>query len=441
MRSFLFSFLFLLSAQAAQSQVITTIAGTGVRGESASGTPATAAMLYEPVSVTVDKNSNIYVVEQVPNLIHKIDTNGIMTTIAGTGIFGYSVDGTPATDCTLASPLQVAIDKHGRIFFAELGSYSIRYIDDSGLLQTIVGQADTGFNGDGLAASLTKVRWITSLCFDTLGQLYFHDNNRIRLIDTIGIVHTVAGNGVSGFGLESQMATSSKLLAGPLAVNKLTNEVYFSEVSRIRKITSSGLLQTVIGDTVNGCNETYMPALNAKLDHVFYFTIDDTGQVYFGSNNKVCELKSDGNVRVLAGICSAGYNGDHILASTALIADPFCVTVDYKGVIFVVERVAYRVRCIGCSNQLSVPPSEKLPRAIMNVFPNPSYGSDINISIQGIVDENVQYKLYDAQLRCIGEWSSESNKTLRIPPLLLDGIYMLEAHVKESTLRTRLIVN
>ncbi len=74
MRSFLFSFLFLLSAQAAQSQVITTIAGTGVRGESASGTPATAAMLYDPVSVTVDKNSNIYVVEQEANLIHKIDT-------------------------------------------------------------------------------------------------------------------------------------------------------------------------------------------------------------------------------------------------------------------------------------------------------------------------------------------------------------------------------
>ncbi len=441
MRSFLFSFLFLLSALAAHSQVITTIAGTGVRGESASGTPATAAMLYDPFSVTVDNNSNIYVVEFEANLIHKIDTNGIMTTVTGTGVFGYSADGTPATDCSVESPLQVAFDKQGRVFFCEYGSYSIRFIDDSGLLQTIIGQADTGFNGDGLAASLTKVRRITSLCFDTLGQLYISDFGRIRLIDTLGIVHTVAGNGILGYGLEGQMATDSKVVQSTLYVNRLTNEVYFSEDSRIRKITSLGVLQTLVGDTIVGCNENNMHALDAKLYQVRYFTIDDTGQVYFGSNHKVCELKSDGDVHVLAGICSAGYNGDHILASSALLYDPCGVTINKKGYILIAERNNYRLRCIGCSNQLKIEKQGKFDSSSISVSPNPSYGGQINISIRGVVDENVQYKLYDAQLRCVGDWLSISNKTLCIPPPLHDGIYMLEALLKEGTLRTRLIIN
>ncbi len=441
MRSLIFSILFLLNAQAAHSQVITTIAGTGVRGESTSGTPATAAMLYDPVSVTVDKNSNIYVVEQEANLIHKIDTNGIMTTVAGTGVWAYSVDGTPATDATLATPKQVAFDKQGRIFFSEAGSYSIRYIDDSGLLQTKIGQADTGYNGDGLAASLTKVRRITSLCFDTLGQLYFNDEYRLRVIDTLGVVYTVAGNGIRGYGVEGQLATNSKILPGPIAVNKLTNELYYSEITRIRKIDSIHLLQTIVGDTIIGCDTIEIPALSARLDYVYGISINDSGHIYFVSNDKACVLKNDNIVHVLAGFCNAGFNGDHILASTAYLNSPFGVSFNNQGHIFIADRFNNRIRCIGCSNQLNVEPVKKIDAASIVVAPNPSNGRQINISIEGSVDENVQYKLYDSQLMCVGDWLSISNKTLCIPPPLHDGIYMLEAHVKESTLRTRLIVN
>ncbi|MGV3561363.1 NHL domain-containing protein [Larkinella arboricola] len=179
-----------------QQGIITTIAGIrGVRGFSGDGGLATSAQLYDPADVAIDAQGNIYISDTGNYRIRKIDPNGIITTIAGTGEQGYSGDGGPATQASLFSPSYLELDAQGSLYVSDLDR--IRKIDRKGIITTVVGTGTQGFSGDGGPATLANISSPSGMSFDWQGNLLFCDglNRRVRKVDAQGIITTVVGTG------------------------------------------------------------------------------------------------------------------------------------------------------------------------------------------------------------------------------------------------------
>src|ERR1051326_5130759 len=175
------------------SGTITTFAGTGAGGFGGDGGPATDAALNSPEGVAVDAAGNVYIADAFNNRIRKVDPSGIITTIAGNGNPGYTGDG-PALSAGLNDPSGVAVDKNGNVYVADNSNHRIRKIS-GGTISTIAGTGVGGFSGDGGPATKAQVFNPTHLTIDGAGNLYIADysNNRVRKIDTSGTITTIAG--------------------------------------------------------------------------------------------------------------------------------------------------------------------------------------------------------------------------------------------------------
>ncbi len=176
---------------------ITIIAGNRQKGFSGDNGPAVEARLNYPEDLAVDAYGNIYITDTWNNRIRKVDPNGVITTIAGTGQPGYSGDGGPATSAGLKGPRGVALDSRGNIYIADTDNNRIRKIGPNGTITTIAGNGLLGFTGDGGPATQARIAGPRGLALDPTGNLYIADavNNRIRKVDTSGIITTIAGNG------------------------------------------------------------------------------------------------------------------------------------------------------------------------------------------------------------------------------------------------------
>jgi len=243
------------------SGIITTFAGTGSSGDSGDGGPATAAELF-PSDVCF-YNNNLYVSDILYNEIRKIDVSGIITTYAGTGIGGFSGDGSLATSAQLFQPDGIAIDKVGNLYIADGGNKRIRKVDTFGIITTIAGTGIGLYSGDGIPATTAQFGPYT-IAIDNNNKIYVSDSNqRIRMIDTFGIIHTVAGTGTAGYDGDGIQATLAQI-NNPGGIRfDACGKMYFSDIlnNRIRKIdfltiftsptiSISGFTSASIGSTV-----------------------------------------------------------------------------------------------------------------------------------------------------------------------------------------------
>jgi sugar lactone lactonase YvrE len=199
---------------------ITTVAGTGQQGHAGDGGPASEATLGYPYDVAIDPLGNLYISDG--NRIRKIDTSGIMTTIAGTSRPGFTGDGGPAVAAQLDDPTGVAVDAVGNVYFVDRGNARIRRIDSEGVITTVAGAgggtpADRGtdrcFSGDGGPATQAHLCRPEHIWVDPAGNLYIGDtlNARVRMVDTNSIITTVAGNGEQGPPEDGVRATETRL--------------------------------------------------------------------------------------------------------------------------------------------------------------------------------------------------------------------------------------
>jgi uncharacterized protein (TIGR03437 family) len=218
---------------------ISTVAGSSTKGYSGDGGPATSAFLNGPVDVVPDAAGNLFIVDQGNNVVRKVDTNGIITTVAGNGSPGYSGDGGPATAASLNGPTGVAVNAAGNLFISDRGNNRIRKVSN-GIITTVAGTGRAGYAGDGDLATSAELNAPTGISLDASGNLYIAEvsNNRIRVLLTNGTIETVAGNGSAGFSGDGGTATSGAI-NGPRGVTTFAGLVYIGDAlnNRIRLLT------------------------------------------------------------------------------------------------------------------------------------------------------------------------------------------------------------
>jgi len=162
---------------------ITTVAGNGVPGYSGDGGLATLAQLSNPGAVAADEVGNFYIADIENHRVRRVSPAGIITTVAGTGTPGFSGDGGPAMSAQLNRPASVALDGTGNLYIAELVNHRIRRLSlSSGIITTVAGTGVNGYSGDGGPASSAQLSWPSSLAVDTAGRVYFTTSNAIRLL-------------------------------------------------------------------------------------------------------------------------------------------------------------------------------------------------------------------------------------------------------------------
>jgi len=239
----------LLISTLAKAQVITTIAGNGSSSSSGDGGSATTAGIDYFCGGTFDNHGNYYFTE-LGGKVRKVSPTGIITTIAGTGSSGFSGDGGPATSAKLHTPLGVAVDTSGNIFIADEENHRIRKVNTLGIITTICGSSVTGYSGDGGPASSAILSYPQFLCFDNTGNLYISDtyNNRVRKINPSGIITNVAGNGLTTYCGDGVLADTSSLSFPVGICFDASNNLYIADNahSRVRKVNQLGLSQRLL---------------------------------------------------------------------------------------------------------------------------------------------------------------------------------------------------
>lgn len=211
---------------------INTIAGSGSCGYGGDGSAATSAQLSSPEAVTFDGSGNMYIADQGNQVIRKV-SGGIITTFAGNYLAGagFSGDGGPATSAQLYNPNDVAVDAVGNVYIDDLDNLRIRKVDTTGRISTFAGNGSAGFQGDGGLAVETSLYYPQSVAVDGAGDVLIadFDNERIRLVDGAGYIHTVAGNGTNAFYGEGILATTAEI-SQPQGVSvDSTGTIYVSD--------------------------------------------------------------------------------------------------------------------------------------------------------------------------------------------------------------------
>ncbi len=218
-------------------ETIATVAGDGTAGYSGDGGPATAAQLDSPSGVAADATGNLYIADTDNHRIRKVDALGIITTVAGDGTAG---DGGPAAAAQLNSPSGVAVDADGNLYIADTGNHRIRKVDALGIITTAAGDGTAGDGGDDGPAAAAQLDSPSGVAADADGNLYIADtnNHRIRKVDALGIITTVAGDGTAGFGGDDGEAAAAQLNAPAGIVVDAAGNLYVadSDNHRIRKV-------------------------------------------------------------------------------------------------------------------------------------------------------------------------------------------------------------
>ena len=332
------------------NRIITTVVGNGAWGSTGDGGDASQALLDSPEGIAINAAGEIFIADAVNNRVRKIDTNGIITTVAGNGTKGYSGDGGPAVDAALNYPDAIAIASDGTIYIADLYNSRIRKVDTNGIITTVVGTGTRGYSGDGGLAVDAAIANPEGITVGPEGELYIADseNNRIRRVGTDGIISTIAGTGSRSFcgdngpAINACLAFPRRIAIGP------QGELYIADLynHRIRKISTSGVITTVAGNGSFGFSGDGGLAVNARLYYPADVFVGQEGELYIvdKSNRRIREVGTDGVIKTIIGNGTVGYTGDGGLATEAGFRIPVGIVANKAGEFYIADYSDQRIR-------------------------------------------------------------------------------------------------
>lgn len=339
---------------AATPKVI-TVAG----GSLGSWKSATSASFGLPDAVVSDAKGNLYVSDAINCRIRKIAVNGSVSTFAGTGICGYGGDGGRATSGMLSTPSSLAFDSAGNLLIADSGNSRIRKVSVSRTITTVAGNGVNGYSGDGGPSTAASLYDPSGVSLDPLGNVYIGDtlNHVIRMVDGAGNIHTVAGNHKSGFSGDGGPATSAELSYPQGAISDGNGNLFIADTDneRVRKVDSSGIITTYAGNGSSGGSGSGGPASSASIGSPLGL-LSANGKLYISTYNDIWTADSATQIiTLIAGALNGetGFNGDGHIALDTLFFAVEQIAIDKAGDLLVADAANERIRKIGADQTVS----------------------------------------------------------------------------------------
>ena len=355
--------------------------------------PAQQPPLLLPSAVAYDAAGDLFFVDTNRNQAFEVTLAGALTTIAGTGVQGFSGDSGPATSAELNAPQGIAVGADSTIYIADTGNQRIRSIT-GGQIVTFAGTGTRGFNGDGASATTATLNTPTALAIDTQGDLLLCDtaNHRIRRIST-GIINTIAGTGTQGFSGDNSAATAAELdsPAGIAAASDARIILADTHNHRLRAISPTGIITTIAGTGTPGFSGDNLAATAAQLSLPRGVTLDASGNIFFADSNnqRIRSINTQGIITTIAGSGVQGLASDGSAATSVAINNPRAVAVSTFGSPVFAESPSHLVREVAANGEIytvAIPPNPRSSTVSVTTPPNPIYGqASATITVSGSV--------------------------------------------------------
>lgn len=328
--------------------IINTFAGS-VSGFSGDGGPATAAKFNLPWKIAFDTSGNAFIADAANQRIRKVDPQGTITTFAGTGVAGFSGDGSSPTQTSFYHPVDITFDDAGAMLVADLDNWRVRKVT-SDLVTTFAGGGQS--NESGIPATSVYLGRVWGAFFSG-GSAFISSANKVRRVDGTGIIWTFAGGGAPCFGGDGGPARAARLCGPKGATEDAQGNLYIadSDNRRVRRV-SGGNISTIAGDGRVGDAGDGGPGPNASFLYPVAVLPDDLGGVYVvdSGSSRVRYLDPSGIIRTVAGTGQGGYSGDGGPATAAALRYPTAIAIGPDGDLYIADTDNHRIRRVRLSD-------------------------------------------------------------------------------------------
>ena len=389
---FLFAIVVLLLPLIASGQNITTVAGNGTSNYYNSNSNVLTNGIGYPMQVAFDKSGGYYFGSYDLNRVFKVDNNGTLSCIAGTGVAGFSGDNGLATLAQLRTPVYVAIDSSANIYISDCDNHRVRKIDHiTGIITTYAGSGPVGsmngsYSGDSGIATNATFNAPFGLCFDSAWNLLISDshNNRIRKVNAIThIVNTIAGNGITGFSGDNGLASNAEFYqpSGICFDNYGNLIIGDAENSRVRMISTTDTITTIAGNGSNVYNGDSILAVSAGLFRAYNVAVDKSNRVYVSDmvHNRIRMIDTMGIIYTVAGTGVGGFGGDNAPAINAQIYYCHGISFDECGNLYISDFANSRIRKVWFN-------TDTLPHSTVGITPNDTVITGTQVTTTAIVN-------------------------------------------------------